>query len=377
MSSRTTFIATIFTFLALACPMAQAQQAAPAAAPAAPAAPRQEADYIVKDYKFRTNQTMAEVKLHYTLVGTPIRNAAGKIINGVLVMHGSSNDANQVLAASFFDPLFGPGGPLDSKNYYLIFPDAVGAGKSSKPSDGLHAKFPNYGYEDLVDLEHRLITDGLGIDHLRAVMGISMGGMHTWLWGVRYPDMMDALIPISSLPSKVEGRNLFWRRLLVNAIKSDPEWKDGDYTSPPRGYLAFIPVFDMMIQSPVRMNERLDTIEKADAEVQTVMGGHAKADDANNILFRFSASYDYNPMPELGKIKAPLLNVLFADDELNVVDLGITAGAIPNVAKGQRFILPASPISQGHRTQVQAAQFKDVIAKFVATWPPMAGAASR
>lgn len=359
--------AALFTLAFVPTPI-QAQTAPAAAA----TMPRTEGDYVIKDYKFRSGQTLPEVNLHYVTVGTPIKDASGKIRNGVVVMHGSSNDSNQVLASTFSDPLFGAGGPFDARSNYIIYLDAIGGGKSSKPSDGLHARFPNYGYDDMLDLEHRLITEGLQIDHLRAVMGISMGGMNTWLWGARYSDMMDGLIAISSLPNKVEGRNLFWRRLLINAIKSDPDWKGGDYTQPPHGYLAFIPVFDMMLQSPLRMNERLDSVDKADAEVQSVIATHAKNDDANNILYRFSASFDYNPAAELGKIKAPLLNILFADDELNVVEIGYTSGPIPGVAKGQRVVVPISKTSQGHRTQVQASFFKDDIAKFVATLPPIA-----
>src|SRR5262245_24617079 len=198
----------------------------------APAAPeRQQRDYIVRNYTFRNGETLPEVKLHYKTIGTPLRDASGKIRNGVLIMHGSSSPASQVLAASFTGPLVGPGLPLDPAKYFLILPDLIGVGGSSKPSDGLRAKFPKYGYNDMVDLEHRLIADHLGIERLRAVMGISMGGMHTWLWGVRYPDMMDGLFPITSLPTKVDGRNLLWRRILTTAIRTDPEWNGGNYTS--------------------------------------------------------------------------------------------------------------------------------------------------
>jgi homoserine O-acetyltransferase len=189
-------------------------------------------DYVIPSYRFRSGETLANVRLHYRTIGTPMRDARGKIRNGVLVMHGSSSDAGQVLAASFREPLVGPGRPLDPATHYLIFPDLLGAGKSSKPSDGLRARFPKYGYEDLVDLEYRLVTEHFGIERLRLVMGISMGGMHTWLWGIRHPQMMDALIPISSLPVKVDGRNLLWRRILSHAIRTDPAWMGGNYNSP-------------------------------------------------------------------------------------------------------------------------------------------------
>ena len=235
------------------------------------------------------------------------------------MMHGSSGDASQVLAASMTGPAGRAGRPLDPAKYFLIFPDILGAGKSSKPSDGLRARFPKYGYHDLVDLEHRLVTEHFGIERLRLVMGISMGGMHTWMWGARYPDMMDALVPVSSLPVKVDGRNLLWRRILSNAIRTDPEWKGGNYVEQPRGFLNIMPMFDMLVQSPARLGERLTTYSQADAYVQEVVEETLEEDDANNILYRFEASFDYDPSSELGNIKAPLLNILFADDELNPV----------------------------------------------------------
>ena len=219
----------------------------------------QQGDYVIPAYTFRSGETLPAVRLHYTTLGTPIRDSRGKIRNGVLVMHGSSGDASQVLAASMRDVLFAAGGPLDPARHFLIFPDLLGAGGSSKPSDGLRARFPKYGYHDLVDLEHRLVTEHFGIERLRLVLGISMGGMHTWLWGARYPGMMDALIPISALPSRVDGRNLLWRRILSNAIRTDPEWKAGNYVTQPRGFLNIMPLFDMLVQSPARLGERLAT----------------------------------------------------------------------------------------------------------------------
>ena len=220
----------------------------------------QQGDYVIPAYTFRSGETLPDVRLHYTTLGTPIRDSRGKIRNGVLVMHGSSGDASQVLAASMRDVLFAAGGPLDAARHFLIFPDILGAGGSSKPSDGLRARFPKYGYHDLVDLEHRLVTEHFGIERLRLVLGISMGGMHTWLWGVRYPGMMDALVPISALPSRVDGRNLLWRRILSNAIRTDPEWKAGNYVTQPRGFLNIMPMFDMLVQSPARLGERLDDL---------------------------------------------------------------------------------------------------------------------
>jgi len=329
----------------------------------------QEGDYIIRNYRFRSGETLPEVRLHYRTIGTPLRDNSGKIRNGVLVMHGSSGDASQVLAASMRDPLIRPGGALDPAKYFLIFPDILGAGKSSKPSDGLRARFPKYGYHDLVDLEHRLVSEHLGIERLRLVMGISMGGMHTWMWGARYPDMMDALVPISSLPVKVDGRNLLWRRILSNAIRTDPEWKGGNYVEQPRGFLNIMPMFDMLVQSPVRLGERLTTYAQADEYVREVVEETLEEDDANNILYRFEASFDYDPSSELANIKAPLLLVLFADDELNPIELGTIDGVISRVPRGRHVVLPASAATEGHRTQVQSSVWANLLADFLAGIP--------
>jgi homoserine O-acetyltransferase len=331
----------------------------------------EEGDFLIKNYRFRSGETLPEVRLHFRTIGTPRRDSRGKIRNGVLVMHGSSGDASQVLAASMTDPLVGPGLPLAPARYFLIFPDILGAGRSTKPSDGLRARFPKYGYHDLVDLEHRLITEHFGIERLRLVMGISMGGMHTWMWGVRYPDMMDALVPVSSLPVKVEGRNLLWRRILSNAIRSDPEWKNGNYTSPPRGFLNIMPMFDMLVQSPARLAERLATYDQADAYVQDVIKESLEEDDANNILYRFEASFDYDPSPDLASIKAPLLAILFADDELNPIELGSIERLIARVPNGRHAIVPAGTATEGHRTQVKSIVWADLLAGFLAALPPL------
>jgi homoserine O-acetyltransferase len=331
---------------------------------------RKEGDYIVRNYTFGSGETLSEVKLHYTTIGTPLRDAAGKIRNGVLIMHGSSSPASQVLAASFTAPLVGPGLPLDPAKYFLIFPDLIGVGGSSKPSDGLRAKFPKYGYTDMVDLEHRLIVDHFGIDRLRAVMGISMGGMHTWMWGTRYPDRMDALFPISSLPTKVDGRNLLWRRILTNAIRTDPEWNGGNYTSQPHGYLNIMPMFNMLVQSPVGLGNTLKSYDDADKYLRGLIAEQAK-EDANNMLYRFEASFDYDVSGDLEKIEAPLTVLLFADDELNPIELGMIEKIMPRVKGGKYVIVPAGPQTSGHRTQVQAAVWKDHLASLLNSLPAL------
>jgi homoserine O-acetyltransferase len=329
----------------------------------------QEGDYVIKNYRFASGETLPEVRLHFRTMGTPKYDAQKRIVNGVLVMHGSSGDASQVLAPSMIGPLTVAGGALDPATHFLIFPDILGAGKSTKPSDGLRAKFPRYGYGDLVDLEHRLIAGHFGIERLRLVMGISMGGMHAWMWGIRYPNMMDALVPISSLPTRIDGRNLLWRRILSNAIRTDPEWQGGNYTAQPRGFLNIMPMFDMLVQSPARLGERLKTYAGADAHVKEVVEETLEEDDANNILYRFESSFDYDPEPELGKIVAPVFVILFADDELNPIELGAHTRALARVPKRQHLVLPASGATEGHRSQVKSELWAAQLAAFLARVP--------
>ena len=329
----------------------------------------QEGNYVIKNYRFASGESLPEVRLHYRTMGTAKKDAQGRITNGVLLMHGSSGDASQVLAPAMIGPLTKSGGPLDLATTFIILPDILGAGKSTKPSDGLRAKFPKYGYHDLVDLEHRLVTEHFRIERLRLVMGISMGGMHTWLWGIRYPGMMDGLVPVSSLPVKIDGRNLLWRRILSNAIRTDPEWNGGNYSKQPRGFLNIMPMFDMLVQSPARLAERITTYAQADAHVKDVVEETIEEDDANNILYRFEASFDYDPENDLPKIKAPVFAILFEDDELNPVDLPATRRALARVPSAQPIIIPASATSEGHRTQVKSELWADRLAAFVAKLP--------
>ena len=324
-------------------------------------------DFIVRDFRFQNGESLPEVRIHYRTAGTPVRDAGGRITNGVLVLHGSSGDAGQVLAASFSDPLFAKGGPLDAARHYLIFPDNLGNGRSTKPSDGLRAKFPKYGYHDMVTLQRQLVTDGLGIQKLRLIIGISMGGMQTWLWGIRYPDAMDGLVPIAAMPASIQGRNLLWRRILSQAIRTDPEWKNGDYAKPPRGFLSIMPMFDMLVQSPARLAESLTSYAAADAHLKEVEDETLEEDDANNILYRFESSYDFKPEADLGRIRAPLLTILFEDDELNPTNLGIMERLMPRVKTARMVVIPAGPDTEGHRTQVKASVWRHHIQAFVET----------
>ena len=324
-------------------------------------------DFIVKDFRFQSGESLPEVRIHYRTVGTPVRDGKGRITNGVLVLHGSSGDAGQVLAASFSGPLLEKGGPLDAGTHFLIFPDNLGNGRSTKPSDGLRAKFPKYGYHDMVTLQHRLVTEGLGIDRLKLIIGISMGGMQAWLWGITHPDAMDGIIPIAAMPVAIQGRNLLWRRILSQAIRKDPEWKNGDYEKQPQGFLSIMPMFDMLVQSPARLGESLTSHTRADAHLADVLDETLEEDDANNILYRFESSFDFNPEPDLHKIRSPVLTILFDDDELNPANLGIMERVMPKVKTGRMVVIPAGPETEGHRTQVKASVWREHVRRFMST----------
>ena len=328
-----------------------------------------EHDFIVKNFRFQNGESLPEVRIHYRTMGKPVRNAAGRITNAVLVLHGSSGDANQVLAASFTGPLVGTGQPLDTNRHYLIFPDNLGNGGSTKPSDGLRARFPKYGYGDMVELQHRLVTEQLGIERLRLIIGISMGGMHAWMWGVKYPEAMDALVPIAAMPTRITGRNLLWRTILTQAIRNDPEWNAGNYTKQPRGFLSIMPMFDMLVQSPMRLGESLLDYDGAKSYLNEVMEETLEEDDANNILYRFEASFDYDVEPNLHLVTAPVLAILFEDDELNPPELGIMARVMPRVKNGKLTLIPAGPQTEGHRTQVKATVWRDQLADFLRSVP--------
>jgi homoserine O-acetyltransferase/O-succinyltransferase len=333
------------------------------AAQALPAPERH--DFVVSNFRLTSGETLPEVRIHYRTIGTPVRDAQGRITNGVLVLHGSSGDAGQVLASSFSEPLFGAGGPIDAARHYLIFPDNLGNGRSTKPSDGLRTKFPKYGYGDMLALQHRLVTSHLGIERLRLVIGISMGGMQAWMWGIHHPGAMDAIIPIAAMPVAITGRNLLWRRILSHAIRSDPEWNGGNYTAQPRGFLSIMPMFDMLVQSPARLASSLGSYAAADAYVREVVEETLEEDDANNILYRFEASFDYDPEPRLGEIRAPVLTILFEDDELNPTNLGIMERVMPKVKGGQMVVVPAGPETEGHRTQVKASVWREHVRRFL------------
>jgi homoserine O-acetyltransferase len=256
----------------------------------------------------------------------------------------------------FSGPLFGPDQPFDLNTFYLIIPDAIGHGKSSKPSNGLRAHFPHYGYEDMVVAQYRLVTEKLGVTHLRLVLGLSMGGMHTWLWGERYPEMMDGLVPISGLPVETGGRNRVWRHMIVEAIRSDPEWKNGDYEQQPHMFSRIVPMISMLTGNSVRQFERYPTRAAADAYYEQLTKAVYQRADTNDVLYRYDASSDYNPAPDLERIKARLLLIDFEDDQVNAPEFSVLDREMPRVKNGRYVIVPFGKLSDGEGNNIRNAE---------------------
>jgi homoserine O-acetyltransferase len=256
--------------------------------------------------------------------------------------------------------LFGPGQPLDATRYYIILPDGIGRGGSSKPSDGLRAHFPKYGYSDVVGAQHLLVREGLGVDRLRLVLGVSMGGMQAWMWAERYPAMMDAVMPIACQPIAISGRNMIFRRILTEAIRNDPDWNGGDYTRPPRHWLSTAPLWSIILDSPVRLQAQAPN-RKAAIEAYDRMVDAAKTYDANDFLYWLESSWDYDPQPTLERIKSRVMAVNFADDEINPADLGIVKTVVESVPTARFIMIPASEHTAGHATLSLASVWKSYL----------------
>jgi len=322
----------------------------------------QEGDWIARDFRFHAGEVMPELRLHYTTVGAPSGEP-------VLMLHGTAGSGRGMLTPGFAGELFGPGQPLDARTYYIILPDGIGAGRSTKPSDGLHARFPRYNYDDMVAAQYRLVTEGLGIKHLRLVTGNSMGGMHTWLWGVTYPGMMDALVPMASQPSEMSGRNWMMRRMLIDAIRNDPDWNNGEYTTQPKSLRVASVFFGIATSGGSQGYYKLaPTREKADALLDARLAAPFGA-DANDVLYQWDASRDYDPSPRLERIEAAVLAINSADDERNPPELGIMEPALKRIANARLYLIPASADTRGHGTTGMAKFWKDQLQSFLQTVP--------
>lgn len=325
-----------------------------------------EGDFVLRDFAFKSGETLPELRIHYRTIGAPRRDAAGRVINAVLITHGTTGSGAQFLSPNFAPGLFGAGQPLDATQYFIVLPDGIGHGKSSKPSDGLRAKFPRYGYRDMVEAQYRLLTEGLGVNHARLVMGTSMGGMHTWLWGQLHPDFMDALMPLASLPTQIAGRNRAWRRLAIDAIRQDPEWQGGNYTKQPQSLRTGAQMLYLMSSNPVLRQAETPTLAQTDAALDAFVANYFKTGDANDYLYALEASADYDPSPGLEKITAPLLALNTADDLINPPELGILEREINRVKHGRAIVLPPSSGTRGHGSHTLAALWRAELVKLLA-----------
>jgi len=336
-----------------------------AAVPVSDAVPEHSADFVAHAFQFSDGTTLPDVRIHYVTIGTPHRDTQGDIDNAVLLMHGTTASSKEFLTPLMHRELFAPGQPLDAQRYFSVMPDGLGRGGSSKPSDGMGIRFPHYGYDDVIQANHRLLVDGLHITHLRLVLGVSMGGMQTWMWGERYPAMADALMPVVSQPTPIAGRNWLWRQMVIGAIRNDPDWHHGDYTAQPTQWLRVMPIFAVLTVNPARMQAQAPTREAATALYDDLVKEAGK-NDANDVLYWFESSFDYNPTSQLNKIRAKLLAVNFQDDLLNATDLGVMQRLVPLVPQGRYVELPESAQHAfGHQTQQHPEAWKQYVAQLL------------
>jgi homoserine O-acetyltransferase len=334
------------------------------AQPAAYPAPV-DGDFVARDFVFTSGERMAEVKIHYRTVGTPRKDADGVVRNGVLILHGTGGTGRGFLGDGYAGRLFGKGQPLDAEKYFIILPDNVGHGQSSKPSDGLRMKFPKYRYTDMVKLQYELVTKGLSLTNLKLVMGTSMGAMHAWDWGYLYPGFAAGLVPLASNPVEIGGRNRVWRKFLIDAIETDPTWKHGDYTEQPRGLASAIGFLLMATSVPLQWQKQFPTIADTDKWVADQVASRTKSTDANDMLYHYHAIEDYNPAPHLAKITVPLLAINSADDFVNPPELPMMEQLIKQVKHGRFILLPITDATRGHGTHSQPAIWGEELVKFM------------
>ncbi len=315
-----------------------------------------EGNYLIKEFTFEKGETMKNVNLHYRTLGKMKKDEDGQVNNAVLIMHGTTGSGKGFLSDRFAGGLFSKDQLLDANEYFIILTDAIGHGNSSRPSDGLRMKFPKYTYDDMVLLQYKLLTEHLGVNHLRLVMGTSMGGMNSWVWGYTYPDFMDALMPLASLPVEIAGRNRMNRKMMIDAIMMDPEWKNGEYEEQPKlGLTAAVHALVFMVSSPLQWQMAAPTRESSEVMFEKMVKRYYSNLDANDMIYQFDASREYNPLPHLHKIKAPCFAINSADDQVNPPELKILDEAIKNVKKGRYILLPITDLTSGHGTHSNPA----------------------
>jgi homoserine O-acetyltransferase len=325
-----------------------------------------EGDYVAKNFKFRSGETLPELRLHYTTLGKPLRDAQGRVTNAVLILHGTGGTGHQFLTPIFADELFGPGQLLDASRYFIILPDGIGHGKSSKPSDGLHARFPQYDYDDMVGAHHVLLSEGLGVNHLRLILGTSMGCMHSFVWGETYPEFMDALMPLACQPVQIAGRNRVWRKMVMDAIRNDPEWKGGDYSAEPQqGMRTALDLLLIAGSAPLYMQKTLPTRDEADKYLEDYFKTRLAGLDANDLMYAVNASRNYDPSPHLEKITAPVMYINSADDFINPPELGMAEREIKRVKSARFVLIPIGDETRGHGTHTKAVMWKQYLAELL------------
>ncbi len=328
-------------------------------------------DYRLGHFTFADGEQLDSLSIHYRTLGTPRRDAHGVVRNAVLILHGTTGSGDQFLSPVFANELYGKGQPLDTTAYYIVLPDGIGHGKSSRPSAGLRAHFPHYDYADMIEAQHRLLVDHLGVTHLRLVMGTSMGGMHSWMWAERYPDFIDGAVPLASAPTAIAGRNRMFRRMVIEDITGDPAWNNGNYTTQPRGLRAALQILFVMTSAPLVQQRTAPTRDKADSSIDATLDAGMRRMDSNDMLYAFDASRNYDPSLHLTAITAPLLAINSADDQVNPPELGIMERLMPQVKHGRYLLLPISPITRGHGTHTVAAAWKTPFTEFLASLPSL------
>lgn len=326
-------------------------------------------DYTVKDFKFVSGESLPELRLHYTTLGTPRKDAKGVVRNAVMVLHGTGGSGRGFLSANWAGELFGPGKLLDTAHYYIVLPDDIGHGGSSKPSNGLRAKFPHYDYDDMVKAEHLLLTEGLKVNHLRLIMGTSMGCMHAWMWGYTYPTFVDGLVPLACAPTQIAGRNRMIRRMIMDDITGSPDYDGGDYTTEPHGLRAALGQLYIMSSAPLVQQKQAPTRDKADSVIHWYIDNAMKTTDANDMLYYFNSSRNYDPSSHLEQITTPVLAINSADDFVNPPELGIVEKLIARVKHATFVMVPISDQTHGHGTHSWPAVWDSHLKDFLATLP--------
>jgi homoserine O-acetyltransferase len=332
----------------------------------------QEGDYLAKDFHFKDGSTLPELRLHYRVIGKPHRNSSGHVDNAVLILHGTGGTGTQFLGAGFAGVLFIPGGLLDATKYFIILPNDIGHGKSSKPSDGLHIRFPKYDYDDMVLGEYLVVTQGLGLDHLRLIMGTSMDCMHSWVWGETYPGFADALMPLACMTVPIAGRNRMTREMAMNAITGDPAWMQGEYKTQPPGLKTSVDMLLIMGSAPLQLQKLYPTRDAADQYLERAQASYLKTLDANDLLYQFNSSRNYDPSKDLEKITVPVMAINSADDFINPPELNIMPREIKRLPKGKFVVLPITDATRGHGTHTMPAIWSNYLAELLHESEPTA-----